>query len=66
MKRKYFYTFKAKDVHYWEYCPRCGSETYYIYDGDYSGLLQCLDCPVNDDTTEFIITYNDDKEPVNE
>jgi hypothetical protein len=59
MARKWFYTFDAEDVHKWRFCPRCGSETYYVYDGDYDGLLQCLECPDDDDTTDFTITVKE-------
>lgn len=60
--RKYYYIFDAKDIHKFKFCPMCGSDTVYTYDGDYGGMIQCLDCPDDADSIDFTITWEDKDE----
>ena len=35
---------EANDVMKFKYCPYCGSDTISVYDGDYGGQTECLEC----------------------
>lgn len=58
-KRKYFYTFDADDIDAFKFCPKCGAKAIHIYDGDYSGMIQCMVCPDDDDCIDFKISWED-------
>lgn len=46
------YIVEDKDVKKFKFCPYCGSETISVYDGDYNGQTECLEC---DEEMEFTI-----------
>lgn len=46
------YIVEANQVNKFKYCPYCGSDTVYIYDGDFMGQTECLNC---DKSMEFLI-----------
>jgi hypothetical protein len=61
--RKWYYTFDAEDIHKFKFCPMCGGkDSVYVSDGDYDGMIQCLNCPDDDDYINFTITYDDVKQ----
>lgn len=61
--RKFYYTFKAEDIHRFMHCPLCGSKFMSVYDGDFDGMIQCYDCPEdNEYDIPFKISYEDKAE----
>lgn len=46
------YIVPAKQVHSFKFCPYCGAKFVTVYDGDFCGYTQCLEC---DDELEFDI-----------
>lgn len=46
------YILDAQRVNAFRYCPFCGEPSIHVYDGDYDGQVQCLDC---DEELEFTI-----------
>jgi transcription elongation factor Elf1 len=52
---KLHYVFKAQSIHKFKYCPYCGKDFVYISDGDYMGMVQCLNCDQCDEELSFDI-----------
>lgn len=46
------YIVDSKDINKFTFCPYCGSRSISVYDGDYNGQTECLDC---DEELEFTI-----------
>lgn len=46
------YIVEANQVNKFKFCPYCGSKTISVYDGDYAGQTECLEC---DEELEFTI-----------
>ena len=60
MKRDYFY--KVDDINQLEdmkFCPYCGSDTMYVYLGDWHNYTVCLDC---EDELEFMAVMKEMEE----
>lgn len=49
------YVFKADSINKMKYCPFCGSEMISVYDGDYMGQVECLNCDECEEELEFEI-----------
>lgn len=49
------YVFKADSINKMKYCPFCGSEMISVYDRDYCGQVECLNCDECEDELEFEI-----------
>lgn len=46
------YIVDSDQVNNFKFCPYCGSKSISIYDGDYNGQTECLEC---DKELEFVI-----------
>jgi transcription elongation factor Elf1 len=49
------YVFRADSINKMKYCPFCGSEMISVYDGDYNGQVECLNCDECEEELEFLI-----------
>lgn len=49
------YVFRADSINKMKYCPFCGEEIMQVYDGDYIGQVECLNCDECEDELEFLI-----------
>lgn len=49
------YVFRADSINKMKYCPFCGSEMISVYDGDYMGQVECLNCDECEEELEFLI-----------
>jgi len=49
------YVFSSKSIHKFKFCPYCGKDIMQVYDGDFSGMVQCSDCEECDNELEFDI-----------
>jgi hypothetical protein len=62
MTRKFFYTFTGEEMSKFRHCPRCGSKFMSLYEGDYHGMVQCYECPEDECTIDFTLSYKDEEE----
>jgi hypothetical protein len=46
------YVVEADDINKFKFCPYCGSDWVSVYDGDFCGQTECLEC---EDELEFTI-----------
>ncbi|STO12764.1 Uncharacterised protein [[Flavobacterium] thermophilum] len=49
------YVFRADSINKMKYCPFCGNEMISVYDGDYCGQVECLNCDECEEELEFLI-----------
>ena len=49
------YVFRADSINKMKHCPFCGSEMISVYDGDYMGQVECLNCDECEEELEFLI-----------
>lgn len=53
MKRNYM--FSEESIHKFKFCPYCGGKIMQVYDGDYTGQVECFDCEKCEEELQFDI-----------